>query len=64
MFATFAKPSGVSYANQVLYVADADSSAIRAVRVDGRVQTLVGAGLFFFRFPLFMRNPKVFVTLF
>jgi hypothetical protein len=48
MFATFAKPSGVSYASQVLYVADADSSAIRAVRVDGRVQTLVGAGLYEF----------------
>lgn len=48
MFATFAKPTGVVYANQVLYVADADSSAIRAVRIDGRVQTLVGAGLYEF----------------
>lgn len=48
MFATFAKPTGLSYANQVLYVADADGSAIRAVRSDGRVQTLIGAGLYEF----------------
>lgn len=48
MFATFAKPTGLAYANQVLYVADADGSAVRAVRSDGRVQTLVGAGLYEF----------------
>lgn len=48
MFATFAKPTGLAYANQVLYVADADGSAIRAVRSDGRVQTLIGAGLYEF----------------
>lgn len=48
LFATFAKPTGLAYANQVLYVADADGSAIRAVRSDGRVQTLVGAGLYEF----------------
>ncbi|MCC6560395.1 MAG: hypothetical protein IT478_03475 [Xanthomonadales bacterium] len=48
MFATFAKPTGLAYVNQVLYVADADGSAIRAVRSDGRVQTLVGAGLYEF----------------
>ena len=48
MFATFAKPTGLAYVNQVLYVVDADGSAIRAVRSDGRVQTLVGAGLYEF----------------
>jgi DNA-binding beta-propeller fold protein YncE len=46
--ATFARPTGLSFADQTLYVADSDSSAIRAVRVDGRTQTLVGAGVFEF----------------
>ena len=38
----------MSFTDQTLYVADSDSSAIRAVRVDGRTQTLVGAGLYEF----------------
>lgn len=48
MFATFAKPTGLAWANQVLYVVDADGSAVRTVRSDGRVQTLAGAGLYEF----------------
>ncbi len=44
----FARPTGLSFTDQTLYVADSDSSAIRAVRVDGRTQTLVGAGLYEF----------------
>jgi len=46
--ASFARPTGVSFVEQTLYVADSDSSSIRALRVDGRTQTLVGAGLFEF----------------
>ena len=46
--ATFARPTGLSFADQTLYVADSDSSSIRAVRVDGRTQTLVGVGVFEF----------------
>lgn len=43
--ATFARPSGLTVSANTLYVADADNSAIRAVRVaDGHVQTLAGAG--------------------
>lgn len=46
--ATFARPTGLSFAEQTLYVADSDSSSIRALRSDGRTQTLVGAGVFEF----------------
>lgn len=46
--ASFARPTGLSFADQTLYVADSDSSSIRAVRSDGRTQTLVGAGVFEF----------------
>jgi sugar lactone lactonase YvrE len=46
-FARFAQPSGLALDGQILYVADSESSGIRAVSLDGRggVQTVVGAGL-------------------
>jgi thiol-disulfide isomerase/thioredoxin len=43
--ALFAQPSGLAAAGPALYVADAESSALRVLR-DGRVTTLVGSGLF------------------
>ena len=47
--ATFAKPSGLAVNGPVMYVADSDNSAIRALRVaDGQVNTLVGAGMWEF----------------
>lgn len=47
--ATFAQPSSLTVHGTTLYVADADNSAIRTVRVtDGQVQTLAGAGMWDF----------------
>ena len=47
--ATFSQPSGLALVGDDLYVADAESSAIRRVRLDaGIVENLVGAGLFEF----------------
>lgn len=50
--AAFAQPSGLSLSSDgnTLYVADAESSAIRAIALGGKdnTQTLVGAGLFDF----------------
>jgi len=49
--AAFAQPSGLSLSSDgaTLYVADAESSAIRAIALaDDKTQTLVGAGLFDF----------------
>ncbi|HSE12650.1 MAG TPA: thioredoxin-like domain-containing protein [Rudaea sp.] len=50
--AAFAQPSGLSLSSDgnTLYVADAESSAIRAISLGGKddTQTLVGAGLFDF----------------
>ncbi|MGE0746993.1 MAG: thioredoxin-like domain-containing protein [Rhodospirillales bacterium] len=48
--AALAQPSGLAIAGQTLYVADAETSAIRAVGLDGeaRVTTLAGTGLFDF----------------
>ena len=47
--ATFAQPSALATHGQMLYVADADSSAVRAIRfLDGTVKTLLGAGLYDF----------------
>jgi DNA-binding beta-propeller fold protein YncE len=47
--ATFAQPSGVSASAGVLYVADAESSAIRSVdQGANRVRRLIGRGLFDF----------------
>lgn len=49
--AAFAQPSGLALSTDgdTLYVADAESSAIRSVSLDGAVtKTLVGAGLFDF----------------
>ena len=50
--AAFAQPSGLSLSGDgnTLYVADAESSAIRAIQLDkaGRTWTVVGAGLFDF----------------
>lgn len=49
--ARFAQPSGIDAHGGTLYVADAESSAIRAVDLaTGRVETLVGQGLFKFGF--------------
>jgi DNA-binding beta-propeller fold protein YncE len=47
---SFAQPSGLSYDGKALYVADSESSAIRAMslHVAGPVQSLVGTGLFDF----------------
>lgn len=46
----FAQPSGLAIAGGMLYVADAESSAVRAVPLDGagEVRTIVGRGLFDF----------------
>jgi NHL repeat len=48
--AWFAQPSGLALGPAALYVADAETSAIREVdlRPGGRVRTIVGAGLFEF----------------
>jgi sugar lactone lactonase YvrE/thioredoxin-related protein len=48
--AQFAQPSGLSWSDGILYVADPESSAVRAVdtRDDGSVTTLAGEGLFEF----------------
>jgi len=49
--ATFAQPSGLSTDGKVLYVADSESSAVRAADLPGHgseVHTLVGQGLFEF----------------
>lgn len=44
-----AQPSGLSLGGNALFVADADTSAIRMIRLpDGRITTLVGEGLFEF----------------
>ena len=50
MVAALAQPSGLSPAGDRLYLADSESSAIRAVALapDPRVSTLVGVGLFDF----------------
>lgn len=45
--AEFAQPSGLCYGRGVLYVADAESSSVRAV-FKGRVHTVIGRGLFHF----------------
>lgn len=45
--AALAQPSGLAAGDFRLYVADAETSAVRSVRLpDGRVSTLVGSGLF------------------
>jgi DNA-binding beta-propeller fold protein YncE len=47
--ATFAQPSGLSAADGILYVADAESSAVRSVDpANDQVRRLVGRGLFDF----------------
>lgn len=48
--AALAQPMGICCANHLLYVADAESSAIRVADRDpsGRVRTIVGTGLFDF----------------
>jgi hypothetical protein len=54
--AAFNQPSGLTFNDGVIYVADAEASAIRAIYLEispgegaaNRVQTLVGAGLFDF----------------
>ncbi len=47
--AALAQPSGIAAGDYRLYVADAETSAVRSVRLpDGRVSTLVGQGLFEF----------------
>ena len=45
--AEFAQPSGLSYGQGALYVADAESSSVRVIS-KGRVHTLIGRGLFHF----------------
>lgn len=47
--ATFSQPSGLSFAGDSLYVADAEDSAVRRIDLrHGKVETLVGSGLFDF----------------
>lgn len=47
--ASFNQPSGLATDGEALYVADAEASAIRAINfASGRVDTLVGTGLFDF----------------
>ncbi|MHB9032641.1 MAG: thioredoxin-like domain-containing protein [Anaerolineae bacterium] len=50
LHAGFAQPSGLASDGQVLYVADSEASAIRAIdlQTTRRVRTLIGAGLFDF----------------
>lgn len=44
--ATFSQPSGLSLRGEWLYVADAESSAVRRINIaEGRVETLIGTGL-------------------
>ncbi len=48
-FAEFAQPSGFTFNSHVLYLADAESSAIRQIDFsNGLVSTLIGMGLFEF----------------
>jgi thiol-disulfide isomerase/thioredoxin len=47
--ASFSQPSGLALRGEDLYVADAEASAIRRIHLDaGRVENLVGTGLFDF----------------
>lgn len=47
--ASFSQPSGLALVGRVLYVADSETSAVRAVDLEtGEVSTLVGKGLFDF----------------
>jgi len=47
--ATFSQPSGLSFVGDSLYVADAEDSAVRRIDLRyGKVETLVGSGLFDF----------------
>lgn len=47
--ATFAQPMGLAALGRTVYVADAESSAIRALDFDtGRVRRILGRGLFYF----------------
>ena len=47
--ATFAQPSGLTALDRTVYVADAESSAVRALDFDtGRLRRIVGRGLFYF----------------
>ncbi len=49
MEATFSQPSGLALIGDDLYVADAEASAIRRIRLDqGLVENLIGEGLFEF----------------
>ncbi|WP_210462126.1 thioredoxin-like domain-containing protein [Rufibacter roseolus] len=47
--AAFNQPSGLSLQGRILYIADPEASAVRAVNLDkGTVKTLIGRGLFEF----------------
>jgi len=47
--ACFAQPSGIVALNNTLYIADAETSAIRVIQIEqGTVSTMVGKGLFDF----------------
>ncbi|MEN8166770.1 MAG: thioredoxin-like domain-containing protein [Pseudomonadota bacterium] len=47
--ATFSQPSGLSIIDEWLYVADAEDSAVRRIHLEqGKVETVVGTGLFDF----------------
>src|SRR5207244_7842166 len=47
--ANFAQPSGLATDGKLLYVADSEVSALRTIPMGGgRVETLVGRGLFWF----------------
>lgn len=46
---SFSQPSGLSFVGDLLYVADAEDSALRRINIrKGRVETLAGTGLFDF----------------
>lgn len=46
---SFSQPSGLAFAGEKLYVADAEDSALRRIDISkGRVETLAGTGLFDF----------------
>lgn len=47
--ATFAQPSGLALSGRTLFIADSETSSVRAIDLDGmQVKTLVGRGLFDF----------------
>ncbi|MEO5560844.1 MAG: alkyl hydroperoxide reductase, partial [Dokdonella sp.] len=66
--ASFAQPSGLAASKRHLIVADAAASAVRLISAEGRVETIVGKGLYDFgdvngaRSDVRMQNPLAVAT--